>query len=371
MRFRLLMKGDVVDAHLVPVGDGPDALGQGLPLDLFRVGVDDDVGAGGDLLDAGFDLFGDGVGPLERQVAVDVDRHVHEKHRAGAADAHLPDVEHAFDLLRGLPELLRQAVRRPVEEDVDRPPAQPVADEEHDESHAERGQRVGLFEETGVARRGVPAQPDDRQPEDDHRGAPDIGRKMKRVGLEGLALVFFGGRGEHPGAADVDADGHGHDEKGPEAGVDVHRLEEEPDDGLVDDPGAGHKKQHGFDQGGEIFDLAVAVGMIVVRRLVGDVNGQQGDDGGDEVERRVGRFRQDPETARDQADDELHPRQEDGGEDGIPGGGLFPDFRGSVRRAAISRTSLRRPEVLFAVHLKATRGRWQHFRAVDNPEGLD
>ena len=97
------MKGDVVDAHLVPVGDGADALGHGLPLDLPRVGVDDDVGPGGDLLDAGFDLFGDGVGPLERQVAVDVDRHVHEKHRAGAADANLPDVEHAFDLLRGVP----------------------------------------------------------------------------------------------------------------------------------------------------------------------------------------------------------------------------------------------------------------------------
>ena len=211
-----------------------------------------------------------------------------------------------------------------------------------------------------VAKRGasMPAQPDKRQPEDDHRGAPDIGRKMERVGLEGLALVFFGGRGEHPGAADVDADGHGHDEKRPEAGVDVHRLEEDPDDGLVDDPGAGHEKQHGLDQGGEILDLAVAVGMIVVRRLVGDVNGQQGDDGGDEVERRVGRFRQDPETARASGRRRASSPSGRWRRKRNSGRRTFSRFPRRVRRGAILRTFWAddRRVMLFAVYIRITPG---------------
>ena len=87
----------------------------------------------------GFDLLGNGVGPFERQVAVDIDGHVHEKHGPGAANPHLPHVEHAFDPGGLIAETLRQAVGRAVEEHVDRPPAQPIAHKQDDEGNAERG----------------------------------------------------------------------------------------------------------------------------------------------------------------------------------------------------------------------------------------
>ena len=60
----VVVNADVVDGHLVPLGHGPDAPGDRLPLPFPGVGVDDDVGAGRDLPDAGLDGVGDARGSV-------------------------------------------------------------------------------------------------------------------------------------------------------------------------------------------------------------------------------------------------------------------------------------------------------------------
>ena len=55
-------------------------------------------------------------------------------------------------------------------------------------------------------------------------------------------------------------------------------AEEDPLDGLVDDPGAGDEEEHGLDEGGEVLDLAVAVGVGLVGGPVRDADGDEGDE---------------------------------------------------------------------------------------------
>ena len=320
---RVLVHRDVVDAQLIAEGHGPDAPGHALALDLARVRVDDGVRSGRDLLDPLLDRFGDGVGPLEGQVAVDVDGHVHEHARPGPADADLADAQHPVDRGGRVAKLLGQALGRPVEENVDRLLAELVADEEDDEGHPDGGHGVGLGQPMGMVGEGVLAQPDQGQSDDDDGRAPDVGREMESVRLEGLAAVLAGHAIEHPRAADVDADGDGHDQKSPQVGIHLDALEEEALDRLVNDPGAGDEEENRLDQGAEVLDLAVPVRVIVVGRLARDAHGQVRDQGGDEIEKRVGRLGQDPQAHGQEADDELQQGQDDGGEDRVAGGRLL------------------------------------------------
>ncbi len=239
----VLVDADVVDRDLVPLGDRPDAPGHRLALALARVGVDDDIGARDEGLDAGLDVLGDGVGPFEGQVAVDLDGHVDEGRGPRLAEADLAGADDALDLVRRGRDLLLQPLRGAVEEDVDRALAQPVADEEHDEGDAQGGHRVGPVEEAGVAGQDFPADQNEGQADEDDGRAPDVGREVEGVGLEGLAPVLFRRPVEHLRAADVDHDRDDDDEKGPEAGIDMDVAEEDPADGLVDDPGAGDEEE--------------------------------------------------------------------------------------------------------------------------------
>jgi len=123
--------------------------------------------------------------------------------------------------------------------------------------------------------------------------------------------------------ADVDRDRDDDDEEGPQTGFDVDFAEEDPAHGLVDDPGAGEEEQQGLDEGRDVLDLAVSVGVRFVRRPVRDTDGDEGDQRGDEVESRMGGLGQDAERAAEEADDELHPRQAQGGQHGAPRGPLL------------------------------------------------
>ncbi len=159
---------------------------------------------------------------------------------------------------------------------------------------------------------------------------------MESVRLEGLAAVLAGHAIEHPRAADVDADGDGHDQKSPQVGIHIDALEEEALDRLVNDPGAGDEEENRLDQGAEVLDLAVPVRVIVVGRLARDAHGQVRDQGGDEIEERVGRFGQDPQAHGQEADDELQHGQDDGGEDRVAGGRLL--FSLGALGGAVERT---------------------------------
>ena len=141
----VLVQADIVHAHLVPVGYGPDPLGLGLALDLARVGVNDDVGAGSDALDAGFHRFGDGVGPLKGQIAVHVHGHVDEDAGPGSPEPDMADAQYALERAGGIGDLLGQPVGRPVQQDIHGPLAELVADEQDDERDPQRGGGVGLL----------------------------------------------------------------------------------------------------------------------------------------------------------------------------------------------------------------------------------
>ena len=92
-----LVNGDIMNRHLIAVGDGPDPPGPRFALDLPRVGVNDHVRPGSDLPDLGLRGFGDGVSPLERKIAVDVEAHVHEEPGPGSPDPDPADAEDALD----------------------------------------------------------------------------------------------------------------------------------------------------------------------------------------------------------------------------------------------------------------------------------
>ena len=56
------------------------------------------------------------------------------------------------------------------------------------------------------------------------------------------------------------------------AGGNVHGLEEQTLEGFIDDVEGGEYQQPGLDEGGEIFEFAVAIGMALVGRLVGNTD---------------------------------------------------------------------------------------------------
>ena len=95
---------------------------------------------------------------------------------------------------------------------------------------------------------------------------------------------------EGAGAGEINHDGEGEDEEGP--GAEGEReviVEDDAVDGLVDDPDGGGEHEAGFDEGGEGLNLAVAVVVVVVGGAVCDLDGEEGDGGGDEVDAGVGR----------------------------------------------------------------------------------
>jgi len=110
---------------------------------------------------------------------------------------------------------------------------------------------------------------------------------MQRVGFERLTVVLGSDAAESAGAPPIDSHRDEHHGECPEGWFDFHVAEEQTHDCLVDDPDAGQQKQPGFHEGGEVLDLAVAVLVVGVGGLVGDSNGEVGEQGGDQIERGV------------------------------------------------------------------------------------
>jgi len=77
-------------------------------------------------------------------------------------------------------------------------------------------------------------------------------------------------------------------------------------DGFPNNPGAGDEEQGGLEDGAEVFELGVAIGVVGVGGLVGDAHGEVGDDGGDEVEAGVRSLGEHTQAVRAHADDGFH-----------------------------------------------------------------
>jgi hypothetical protein len=76
-------------------------------------------------------------------------------------------------------------------------------------------------------------------------------------------------------------------------------------DRLVDDIGAGAQDQDGLDDAGDRLQLAVAVRVLLVGRHIRGTDGEQGDQGSDEVGAGMGGFREDGDRADPDTDEQL------------------------------------------------------------------
>src|SRR5579864_3445370 len=107
---------------------------------------------------------------------------------------------------------------------------------------------------------------------------------MQGVGFQSFTGVALGDDIERAGPGHVNRKGDEQNHNGSDARLDMDRMEKETVEGLINDVDGGENEQSGLNKRGKIFKLAVAVGVALIRRLVGDAHGEKRDHGGDKVE---------------------------------------------------------------------------------------
>ena len=97
---------------------------------------------------------------------------------------------------------------------------------------------------------------------------------MQGVGLECLAGIPRGDAGNGASASGVDQDHQSEQGDGEKTRAHERLMKEQPLQGFPDDVKRGEEKQRCFDEGGEAFELLVAVGVVGVGGLVGNAHGK-------------------------------------------------------------------------------------------------
>ena len=82
-------------------------------------------------------------------------------------------------------------------------------------------------------------------------------------------------------------------------------IEEQPLDGLVNDPGGGSKRSKRLEKSGEVFDLAVAEGMFLIGGLVRGTHSKVGRRGCNQIQAGMGGFRQDAKRVGQKTNDKF------------------------------------------------------------------
>ncbi|OPZ76532.1 MAG: hypothetical protein BWY77_01881 [bacterium ADurb.Bin431] len=221
-----IVNANAVHAQAVACGGKADDLKHRLIVALHRIEVDHDVGTGHDIVHLFLHRCCDIVGLLQRGVPCDHHGDIGKGVRSAAPGAHAPRPQHPRDHDR-LTDLRSKLRRDGIEQGADRPLAELKADMDHDAGDDEGGCGIG------------PGQPGDagslrehhqEQPNEHNSRGPDIGRKVERISLERLAVVFFGCTRKGARAAEIDDDREDDHRKGPEADLDMHLREEQASD---------------------------------------------------------------------------------------------------------------------------------------------
>jgi len=304
---RRAVRRDMVNGQMFARGHGLDAFEDILVLGA-RFGVHHNIGAGRDGANSIFDTMNNVVAVLKRIVTRNGDMEISEDMVAGAANPRANNATDAGELGDSVVDLVGEAAGGGVKESVHGASSEPPTDVDDDEGNHERGDGVGAS--------AADAEADEGEAAEDDQGTPDVGAEMKCVGFQRLALVFLCDAGEGAGTGEVHHDGDAHRDKCPDGRVNRSRTEEESLDGFIDDPGASQKQEKRLGEGAEVFDLAVTVLVVFIGSAVADANGEECDEGRNEIEGGMGGFREDAEAAGEDADDRLHRREEDGGDDG-------------------------------------------------------
>ena len=114
---------------------------------------------------------------------------------------HVQNAVHAFKRPR---DLLLQSLRSRVQQGVQSAPAELRPDPQDHPGDGQARQRVRVNQPRQIPGLAGPHQPDSG---DDHRGAPNIGRKMQRIRLQRFARIFPGRLPEGPCPSKVDEQG--------------------------------------------------------------------------------------------------------------------------------------------------------------------
>lgn len=146
---------------------------------------------------------------------------------------------------------------------------------------------------------------------------------MEGVCFEGFAGMFCGDFVEGPSAGQVNGQRDEQHKDGGEAGLDVDGMKEEPVEGLVNDVEGGEDEEAGFDEGGEVFEFAVAVRVAGVSGLVGYTDREKSDDGGDKIKAGMEGFGQDAETGSAPNEEGLQAKKQHSGPDAEQGSALL------------------------------------------------
>src|ERR1700688_1502870 len=312
-----ILDADVVHVEIVIGSDRADAVEDVFRMLGARQRLHGHVGVGQDAVHCLGDCGRQLAGALKSYGARQSYGEVGEIAVPSAANADAIDFENAVDARYSVVDLRSNAGRGGVEQSVNGAASQPPAYGNHNSGHKQSGDRVGIAQP--IDAKGAADENQD-QPEYDHPGGPDVGGKMERVGFQRLAVVFVGDAAKCARAPPVHAHREQHHRKSGDGRLNFDSPEKESHCGLVDDPGASEQEQPGFDEGGKIFDFAMAVLMIRVGGLIGDADRKKSEDRGDQIESGMGRFRQNAEAARAETDHNFESGDDHRGQHGAPGG---------------------------------------------------
>src|SRR6185437_3307098 len=105
--------------------------------------------------------------------------------------------------------------------------------------------------------------------EDRDRG-PDVAGKVKSIGGKRGRAGAAGNGAQLARAPEIDGDGSQEDGGRDGKVRDRDGVVKDAGDGFPDDPDAGSYHQKNFAEGGEVFELGVAVGVFLVSGLIAD-----------------------------------------------------------------------------------------------------
>ena len=262
--------------------------------------VDDDVAAGERVFQLRLDEVRDRVALTDGCAGRNGDHDIGEGATRGLAEAKPGERDGRLDPRNRRACRRLGFRRRPVHQHVDVPTNQPAGGEEHQDGHEERRDRVAAW---------IAGRRSDEAGEDGERSRK-VAAEMNRVRAQGLAAVASRRAERDDGAGEIDREHDRHHGEQPPRCVDrVTRRSRQARDGEHRD-GDADERQHGrLRKRSEMLRLPVPVLVPFVGRPTGDADGEEREQGRDEIRSGVQRLGDQTEAAADQAGAELERRE--------------------------------------------------------------
>ena len=316
---------DVVDGEAGIARDHHDALAHALIVARDRHCGEGEVGVAECLADRVLRLALDLLDAVDRKSARHLYDGVDEMRRPDHAHAQPLDVDDARHGADRGGRLLLRALRRAVDQGFDGGAGHAQAEQRDHHGDRDRRRRIAPPE----------AEAGEHEAGDHGNRAEYVGGKMQRVGRKRLAVGLARGAMQGARAPEIDGDvDHEHDERNGRNGRRRCAFAQ-PAIGLDQDAAGQHIEQRDDAERREALELAVAVMMLLVRRLIGHPHHRPGDDGRDQVDRGVQGFGDQRQRADRDPDHELGRGHAAAGEDRNRGDRGFGGVRGWRSWAAV------------------------------------